>query len=138
MRDRVSCFQLLLGIASAVFKFKLYRDRHLVTQFVLVSGPYLGPTTRFVLLSDICGLRIVGAPSLTRGQSVNYSCKFAVTLRSKSCRTQDHILPSNLKLPQPGGPGYIPQEHGGPVIPHRHWVPFLSPLMIHRAMVEVF
>jgi hypothetical protein len=44
----------------------------------------------------------------------------AVTLRSKSRRTYDHILLSHLRLPQPGGPGshiYIPREQGGPVIP---------------------
>jgi hypothetical protein len=43
-----------------------------------------------------------------------------VTLGSKSCRTNDHILSSHLRLPQPGGPGpriYISQEQGGPIYP---------------------
>jgi hypothetical protein len=34
-----------------------------------------------------------------------------------------HFTVSDLRLPQPGGPGpciYIPQEQGGPVIPSRH------------------
>jgi hypothetical protein len=40
------------------FKFKLFCDRRSVGQFVLVSGPHLGPMTTFFLLSDICGLRV--------------------------------------------------------------------------------
>jgi hypothetical protein len=43
-----------------------------------------------------------------------------VTLGPKPRKTHDHILLSNLRLPQLGGPGphiYIPQEKGGPVIP---------------------
>jgi hypothetical protein len=42
----------------------------------------------------------------------------AVTLGSEFRRTQDHILLSHLRLPQPGGPGpliYISQEQCGPV-----------------------
>jgi hypothetical protein len=76
-----------------------------------------------------------------RGQVCNSLVEFAVTLRSQSCRTHDHILLSHLTLPQPGGPGpciYIPQEEGGPVIPTGHWVPFLSPLTTSGAMGEVF
>jgi hypothetical protein len=48
---------------------------------------------------------------------------------SKSCRTHDHILLSQLRLPQPGGPGpciYIPQEQGGPVIPPSNGFPFVA------------
>jgi hypothetical protein len=59
-------------------------------------------------------------PSLTRGRVCSLLVQFAVTLESKSHRTHGHILPSHLRLPQPGGPGpriYIPQEQGGPVIP---------------------
>jgi hypothetical protein len=64
-------------------------------------------------------------PSLTRGRVCNLLVKLllglarAVTLGSKSRRTQDHILLSHLRLPQPGGPDphiYIPQEQGGPVM----------------------
>jgi hypothetical protein len=43
----------------------------------------------------------------------------AVILRSECCGTHYHILLSDSRLPQPGGPGpriYIPQEQGGPVI----------------------
>jgi hypothetical protein len=51
----------------------------------------------------------------------------AVTLGSKSRRTRDRILLSQLRLSQPGGPGsriYIPWEQGGPVIPPGTGVPF--------------
>jgi hypothetical protein len=66
------------------------------------------------------------APSLTRGRVCNLLVQLllglarAVTLRSQSRRTHDHILLSYLRLPKPGGTGsriYIPQEQGGPVIP---------------------
>jgi hypothetical protein len=43
-----------------------------------------------------------------------------VILRSESHSSHDHILLSDSRLPQPGGPGpriYIPHEQGGPVIP---------------------
>jgi hypothetical protein len=74
-----------------------------------------------------------GAPSLTRGWICNLLVQLllglarAVTLWSGSRRTQDHILLSHLRLPQPGGPGpsiYIPQEEGGPVIPPGTGFPF--------------
>jgi hypothetical protein len=67
-----------------------------------------------------------GAPFLMRGRVCNLLVQLllglasAVTLGSKSSRAHDHILLSQLWLPQLGGPGpciYIPQEQGGPVIP---------------------
>jgi hypothetical protein len=61
-----------------------------------------------------------GAPFLTRGRVCNLLAQFAVTLQSKSRRTHDHILLSDVRLPQPGEPGpciHIPQVHGDPVIP---------------------
>jgi hypothetical protein len=75
------------------------------------------------------------APSLTRGLICNLLIQLllglarAVTLRSKSRRTHDHILLPHLRLPQPGGPGscvYIPQEQGGPVIPPGTGFPFVA------------
>jgi hypothetical protein len=51
----------------------------------------------------------------------------AVTLGSKSRRTHNHILLSDLRLSHPEGPGpriYTPQEHGGPVIPPGTGFPF--------------
>jgi hypothetical protein len=66
------------------------------------------------------------SPSLTRGCVRNLLVQLllgharAITLGSKSRKTHYHILPSHLRLLQPGGPGpliYIPQEQSGPVIP---------------------
>jgi hypothetical protein len=65
----------------------------------------------------------------------------AVILRSESHKTHDNILLSQIRdSPQPGGPGphiYIPLEQGGPVIAPGTGVPFSSPPMTPRGMVEV-
>jgi hypothetical protein len=75
------------------------------------------------------------APSLTRGRVCNLLVQLllglarAVTLGTKSRRTNDHILLSHLRLPQPEGPDpriYIPQEQGGPVIPPGTGFPFVT------------
>jgi hypothetical protein len=74
-----------------------------------------------------------GAPSLTGGWVCNLLIQLllglarAVTLVSKSRRTQNHILRFHLRLPQPEGLCpciYIPQEQGGPVIPPGTGIPF--------------
>jgi hypothetical protein len=54
------------------FRFRLFCDRRSVGQSVLVSGSHLGPVTRFVLLSDIFGLRVVGRPPWREDRSVIY------------------------------------------------------------------
>jgi hypothetical protein len=110
-----------------------------------------GTCDRFFFLLEISfrQLRVCYfvAPSLTRGRVCNLLVQLllgldrAITLVSKSHRTHDHILLSQLRLPQPGGPGsriYIPQEQGGPVIPPGTGFPFLSPLTTRRAAVELF
>jgi hypothetical protein len=48
------------------------------------------------LQSSCCGV-----PSLTRGRVCTLLIQFAVTLRSNSRRTHDHILLSHLRLHQP-------------------------------------
>jgi hypothetical protein len=63
----------------------------------------------------------------------------AVILRFVSRGTHDHILLSQIRDPQTGGPGpsiYILQEQGGPVIPQT--LPFSSPPTPRRAAVEVY
>jgi hypothetical protein len=48
---------------------------------------------------------------------------------------------SDLRLPQPGGPGpciYIPQEKNWPSYTPRHGAPFSPPPATHRSMVKVF
>jgi hypothetical protein len=114
------------------------------------QGPIWDPRSIFFLLEiSFRQLRIFYfvAPSLTRGLVCNLLVQLllglarAVTLGSKSRRTHSHILLSDLRLLQPGGPGphiYIPQEQGGPVIPPGTGFPFLSPLTTRRATVEVF
>jgi hypothetical protein len=57
----------------------------------------------------------------------------AVTLGSKSCRTDGHILWSHLRLLQPGEPGpsiYIPLEQGGSVISPGIGFPFFRLLWL--------
>jgi hypothetical protein len=81
-----------------------------------------------------------GAPSLMRGRICNISLQFAVTLRSKSRRADGHILLSQLRLPQPGGPGpriYIPPGTWWPSYTPGHWVPFSCPLTTRRAAGKV-
>jgi hypothetical protein len=61
----------------------------------------------------------------------------AVTLRSKSRRTDGHILLPHLRLPQPGGPVpriYITQEQGCPVIYPDNGFPF--PRLLQLAGVQ--
>jgi hypothetical protein len=48
------------GHQSSRFRFRLFCDRRSVGQSVLLSGPNLGPMTRFLLLSNICGLHVEG------------------------------------------------------------------------------
>jgi hypothetical protein len=81
-----------------------------VGQSLLVSDSHLEPTTRCLfsvwqlrVSLWICNPLVQLLLDLTR----------AVTLGSKSCRNHDHILLSQLRLHQPGGPGpriYIPQD----------------------------
>jgi hypothetical protein len=55
----------------------------------------------------------------------SYNCFWA--LPEQSQQNSDHILLSQLRLPQPGGPGphiYIFQEQGSPVIPQGTEFPF--------------
>jgi hypothetical protein len=99
--------------AFVFFKFSLYCNQRSVGQFFLV----LGPQTRFVLLSDICG--VAGHPPWGEAGSVIYSHNSL----SLSCPSPAELMTtsySRLRLPKPGGPGpciCIPQEQGDPVIP---------------------
>jgi hypothetical protein len=89
-----------------------------------------GTRDQFVFLLQIFfrQLRVCyfAAPSLTRGWVCNLLYNFFWALPDQSlfgrspAELNGHILLFHLRLPQPGGPGpriYIPQEHGGPVIP---------------------
>jgi hypothetical protein len=112
-------------------KLKLIYDRQSVGQSVLVLGDHLGPVTNSFFLLEISfrQLRVclLFCSTLSDDRTgLQFTVKLllglarAVTLRSKSRRTDRHILLSHLRLPQPGESGsriYIPQEQGGPVIP---------------------
>jgi hypothetical protein len=94
---------------------ELYYDRRSVGQSVLVSSPHLGLMTRFLLLSDHCGFVDMGRPLWREDASVVYNC---CCLRQRSHSqvrvprgSWPHFTVSDLRLPQPGGPGpciYIP------------------------------
>jgi hypothetical protein len=113
-----------------LFKFMLYCDRRSVGQFVLVSGPHMVPLTRFLLLSDICGLLVAERPPWREDGSVIYSYislplsgpsllelisnSYCLVWDSQNLEDQIPVL----KAPPP------PQEQGGPVIPPGTGVPF--------------
>jgi hypothetical protein len=79
------------------------------------------------------------APSLTRGRVCHLQLLLAlagaVILAFESHGTHDHILLSQIRGPQPGGPGpriYIPRVQGGPVIPPGTGFPFRLLLPLAR------
>jgi hypothetical protein len=91
-------------------KSKLLYSRWSASQCVLVSN------LLWNLLPDITSCRNIVVWKLSSRSAV---CS-AITQWSESHRTHNHTLLSNLRLPQPGRPGfciYTPQEQGGPVIP---------------------
>jgi hypothetical protein len=87
--------------------------------------PHLWHKTRFLLLSDSCGFVDVGHPLWREDRSVVYNCCWPLPMQSFSGLSPAGLMTvlytiSDLRLPEPGGPGscsYIPQEQGGPVIP---------------------
>jgi hypothetical protein len=84
-------------------------------------------TSRFrgnFLWQSLLFLLHVGRPLWRVDESVICS---TATYWLESHRIHNHILPSHLGLPQPGGPGpriYIPQEQGSSVIPPGTGFPF--------------
>jgi hypothetical protein len=88
-----------------------------------VSNTRLGPTTRFLLLSDSSGFVDVGHPIRREDGSVVYNCCWPSPGQSFSGPSPVGVKTifccPDSRLPQPGGPGpciYIPQEQGSPVI----------------------
>jgi hypothetical protein len=81
--------------------------------------PTLGLVTRYCFLCEVFCLKVAVLSLWGALSDERMGLQFAVQW-SESRRTRNHTLLSHLRLPQPGGPGsriYIPQEHGGPVIP---------------------
>jgi hypothetical protein len=85
-------------------KLKSNYDRRLVGKSILVSNSHLEPMTRFLFSAWQLWVSWCEASSLTRRWVCNLLVQLfrglarAVTLRSKSCRTRDHILLSHLRL----------------------------------------
>jgi hypothetical protein len=102
-----------------------------------VSGIHLGPTARFLLLSDICE-----SPSLTRRRVCDLLVQFAVTLESKALRTHDHILLSCLRLPsacRARSPVFIsPSNMVAQIFPSGTVFPFRRLVRLARTTMEVF
>jgi hypothetical protein len=122
----------------------LYDWRFTANHFVLVTSP-LRLRARFFFQLNTCGHSPYVTSSVTRGWvcCLQLPLAFASTfiLRSKSHRTHDHILLSQIHDPPPQ-PGaqisiFITPGTGGPSYIHQHWVPFPSPFMTRRATVEV-
>jgi hypothetical protein len=101
----------------------VYYWRHIANQFVLAKTPW-DTRPAFIFQLNTCFHNPDVTSTLTRG----WTCRLklllafasAVILRSETRRTHDHILLSQIRVLQLGGPGpriYIPQEQGGPVIP---------------------
>jgi hypothetical protein len=112
-------------------KSKLCYDRRWFGQSLLVLSNHLGLTTRFSLLSDSCGFVNV-EHSLFERTGLLFTIAAGTSQHSHSLARipRDswlYFTVSDLRLPQPGGPGpriYIPQEQGGPVIPTETGFPF--------------
>jgi hypothetical protein len=85
--------------------------------------PHLRFKTTFLLLSTQLRTRWCGPPSLTKGRICRLQLLLPVAstviLGTKSRGTHDHILLSQVRDPQPGGPrtrSYNPHEDGGPKV----------------------
>jgi hypothetical protein len=126
---------LLLGSYSGdtESKLKLSYDRRSVGQSILVSGHHLVPATNssFTLMENLfrhLKLSSCEVPSLTRGEICSLSVHLllglanAVTIRSKSRRTRDHILLCHLRLGSLFVASYNSRGYGGGILSHLHKV----------------
>jgi hypothetical protein len=113
-------------------KLKLNYDRNQSASLSWCWAPIWSPRPDFFFCLRTAGFLLCGALSYER-----MGLKFTRTIASGPCQSNhsgvqvsqnsDRILPSHLRLPQPGGPGpriYIIQEQGGPVIPPGTEFPF--------------
>jgi hypothetical protein len=129
-------------------KLKLSWDRRSAGQSVCLGVGYTS-VAHDQIFFPVWQLQVswCGAPSLTRGLACTLLVQLllglarAVTHGSKSLKTHDHILRSNLRLSQPGGPDPLfilplPPGTGWSSYSLKHWVPFSSPLTTRRAVVS--
>jgi hypothetical protein len=110
-----------------------------VGQFVSVLGPHMWPKARFLLLSDICGLHVVGSPPWQKDESVIYLNNFLSLSGSAPKNSLPHLTVSSETPPiwRARSPYLYPPGTGWSSYTPEHWVPFLTLLMTHRATVEV-
>jgi hypothetical protein len=105
----------------------LYDWPFTANQFLLTTSPERLTTSNCIFQLNTCGYSPYVTSSLPRGRVCLLVLASAVILRFQFRGTQDQILFSDSRLPQPGGPGlriYIPQEQGGPIIPPGTGFPF--------------
>jgi hypothetical protein len=110
-----------LALASDFrFRFRLFCDWWSVGQPVL-----LGAHDQIFIIVEHLRSSCWGAPSLTRRRVYNLLVQFAVTLRSKSRRTHDHVLLSHTRLPNLEGqvPVFISPRNRMAQLYLGHWVP---------------
>jgi hypothetical protein len=108
----------------------LYDGRFTANQFVLATSA-LRPTTSIFSTEQ---LRLQSFRNIHSYERMGLSFTIAAGPRQRSHSqvrvprySWPHFTVSDLRLPQPGGPGlrvYIPQEQGGPVIPLGSGFPF--------------
>jgi hypothetical protein len=122
----------------------LYNWRFTINQFVLALSPLRLTARNFFFHLNTSGHSPYVTSSLTRGWVCRLQLLLALAnafiLRSESCRTHDHIILSQIRDSpnlEPRSPYLYPPGTGWPNYTLRHWVPFPSPITIHRATVEV-
>jgi hypothetical protein len=107
----------------------LYDWRFTANQFVLATSPLRLTTRIFIFQLNTCGYSPYVTSSLTRGWAAIAAGprqRFHPEVRVPR-DSRPHFTVSDSRLPQTGEPGsrtYIPQEHGGLVIPQGTGLPF--------------
>jgi hypothetical protein len=123
---QMNCRLISIQLSRTNIHTKLIYNRRSVWQSVLVTGSHLESTTRY--LFSVWQLRVswFGAPSLTRRWVCNLLVQLllglarAISLGSKSHRTQIIFYYLIMRFPQPGGPGsriYIPRNRVAQLYP---------------------
>jgi hypothetical protein len=114
-------------------------DRRAAGQFVLVSDPHLWLTARFLLLSDICALRVEECPPWREDGSVIYLYN-SMSLSGPSpeeLMTTSYCLFWDSPNLEDQVAVFISLRNKRPSYTPGHCVPFLSPLTTRRATVEI-
>jgi hypothetical protein len=116
-----------------------------VGQFFLVSGTHLGPLTRFLLISNSCGVLDVERALWREDRSVVYNIGWSSPVHSFSVPNPPRLMTiffcfifKTLKTWRARSPYLYPPGTGLPsYTTPKHWVLYSSPLTTRRAAVEV-